>query len=140
MENIVKIFSSVIAIIVGLMFMAGGLFFFFTFDPDEYDMETTGTIVEITEEYNIQNEVWDYTPYIDYDAMGQKFKHVAYDTYKSSMEVGDEVVVYYKHGHPEEFVGGDKDSAKIVGLVFAIAGFLIMFPGIFKKIRYGITH
>lgn len=140
MGKLVKLYSSAITIIVGIMFMAGGLLLFFTFDPDAYDMETTGTIVEITEEYDQINETWNYTPYIDFDAMGQKLTNVPYDTYKSSMKVGDEVVVYYKHGHPEEYVGEDKGFARIFGLIMAAVGFVVMFPGIFKKIKYDITH
>lgn len=129
--------SKVITIIVGLMFLAGGLFFFLKYDPAEYDTPATGTIVEINEYYDTVGEDSQlmHDVYIDYKAGDEVFEHIPYFGYDSSMKVGDEVNFFYMSSDPSQIAGADKESTPYFGLAFAVIGLGVLVVTAVRIIR-----
>lgn len=123
-----NVFSKVVSIIVALMFLVIGLIFFLKFDPDAYDMECTGTIVEINEYYEHvggDNQLM-HDVFIDYTAGGQRFEHVAFFEYNGDMEVGDTVSFYYMSEDPSQIAGANKGSTPYIGLGISVLGLVML--------------
>ena len=131
------IFSALISLVIGLMFLVGGLIFFLKYDPDAYDMHGTGIIVEIDEHYESiggENEL-QHTVYIDYSAGGQKYEHVEFMEYRSRMAVGDTVEFYYMSEDPTQLAGTGKENTPYWGLGFALIGAADLGFMIFRTLR-----
>ncbi len=135
--NISNVFSKAVSIIVGLMFLVGGMIFFLKYDPAAYDTEATGTIVDIVERYEMTGDdnqlVHDV--YIDYTAGGKSFEHVEYFGYNSKMKVGDTVHFFYMSEDPSQIASDNKESTPYFGLGIAVIGLgLLVVTGV-KIIR-----
>ena len=131
------IFSALISLVIGLMFLVGGLIFFLKYDPDAYDMHGTGIIVEIDEHYESiggENEL-QHTVYIDYSAGGQKYEHVEFMEYRSRMAVGDTVEFYYMSEDPTQLAGPGKENTPYFGLAFAVIGAGMLVFTVFRTVR-----
>ena len=128
MPNLPRIFANTISIIVGIMFLAGGLLFFLKYDPEAYDMEATGTIAEINEHYELvgNDHQLVHTVYIDYTVGDKTFEHVEFFEYNRKMKVGDTVNFFYMSEDPSQIAGSDKDKAPYFGLAFAVIGFALL--------------
>lgn len=120
--------AKTISIIVGVLFLAGGLLAFFKYDPAAYDKEATGTIVDIEEHYTTtgDDDYVEYTVYIDYTAGGKTFERTEYFEYDSSMKVGDTVKFFYMSEDPSQIAGANKDNAPYFALIFAAVGLVIL--------------
>ena len=118
--------SKIISILVSLLFLVGGLIFFFLYDPAAYDKEGTGTVVDIQEHWETfgEDEQLVSTAYIDYTAEGKTFTHVEYFECDSSTKIGDTVSFYYMSTDPSQIAGSTKDSAPYIGLAFAAVGLI----------------
>ena len=137
--NIAGFFSKTTTLIVAVLFIVIGLLFFIKFDPDEYDVLTTGTIVEIDEHYEYvgdDNELV-HTVYIDYTVGDTKYEHVDYGSYNHKMKVGDEVELYYMSSDPTQIAGTDKEFVPYIGLAFAVVGVIMLIVPIVKRLRRG---
>ncbi len=137
MLKFTNVFSKVISVIVGLMFLAGGLLFFFKYDPAAYDTPATGTIVEINEYYDYTGEDSQlmHDVYIDYKAGDEVFEHAPYFEYNSSMKVGDEVEFFYMSSDPSQIAGSNKESSRYFGLAFAVIGLIELIITAVKIVR-----
>ena len=137
MENLVKIIKTIGCFVVGLLFLVAGLLFFFKYDPDAYDTEVTGTIVDINEHYELvggDNEL-QYTVYVDYTVGDKTFSHAEYPGYNSSMKVGDTVNFFCMSSDPSKIAGLDKNAAPYIGLGFAAAGLVLLVIAVLQLIR-----
>ena len=137
MFKLSSVLSTVVSIIVGLMFLVIGLVFFLKYDPDAYDTPGTGTIVEIDEHYESiggENEL-QHTVYIDYSAGGQKYEHVEFMEYKSRMAVGDQVEFYYMSSDPTQLAGPGKENTPYFGLAFAVIGAGMLVFTVLRTVR-----
>ena len=137
MENLVKIIKTIGCFVVGLLFLVAGLLFFFKYDPDAYDTEVTGTIVDINEHYELvggDNEL-QYTVYVDYTVGDKTFSHAEYPGYNSSMKVGNTVNFFCMSSDPSKIAGLDKNAAPYIGLGFAVAGLVILVIAVLQLIR-----
>ena len=129
--------TKVIAVATTVVFIVLGLFFFFNFDPDAYDMQTNGTIVEIDEHYESiggDNELM-HNVYIDYQVGMKQYKHVEFPSYNSKMKVGDAVEFYYMSQDPTKITGADKNIAPYFGLGFAVIGFIMLIASVIRFLR-----
>ena len=137
--NIAGIFSKTTTIIISVLFIVIGLIFFIKFDPDEYDVLATGTIVEIDEHYEYvgdENQLV-HTVYIDYTAGDTKYEHVEYGSDNHKMQVGDTVEFYYMSSDPSQIAGTDKELTPYIGLGFAVVGVIMLVVPIIKRLRRG---
>lgn len=137
MANLIKILKTVGCLVVGLLFLVVGLLFFFNYDPDAYDTEVTGTIVDIDEHYELvgdDNEL-QYTVYVDYTVGDKTFSHAEYPGYNSSMKVGDTLNFFCMSKDPAQIAGSDKNAAPYIGLGFAVAGLIIVVITVLRMIR-----
>lgn len=124
-------------VVLGIIFVVAAIFIGVSNSNTEY-LETTGTIVEIEEFYNISEETTDHTVYVDYEAEGQKFEHAQYGSYSSSMNIGDSVTVFYDPANPEQI---QAEGFEIIPYVIGGAGVVaILLGGFFlvRKILIGI--
>ncbi len=128
MSRFPHVFATVISIVIGLMFLIGGLLFFLKYDPASYDKQATGTIVDIEERYETigDDDQLVYDVYIDYTVEGKTFEHVEYFEYHTGMKKGDTVTFYYKSTDPSQIAGSDKDMAPYFGLAFAAVGLVML--------------
>lgn len=137
LSKVSGIFSRVTSIVIGIIFIVVGLIFFLKFDPDAYDMQTTGVITEIEEHYELigdDNELM-HDVYIDYTVNGEKYEHAPYFSYNSGMKVGDEVEFYYMSEDPAQIAGSDKNATPWFGLGFAVIGFGLTAVTVIKMLR-----
>lgn len=130
-------YQKIISLIVGLMFFAGGLLFFFKYDPAAYDKQTTGTIVEINEYYDNAGEdnTLMHEVFISYKVGNKKYEHIPYFEYNSKMKEGDRVSFYYMSEDPSQIAGSNKESTPYIGLVFAIIGLGLIVVDVVKMTR-----
>lgn len=84
--------------IVGLLFICLSIYGIFHKDI-EY-IETKGIITDINSDYDSISEQTIYKVYIDYSVDNVEYKNVEYGAYNSSMQIGDEVIVYYSPDNP----------------------------------------
>ena len=133
MMKLFRLYGRIVGILIGSIFIVVGLLFFKTYDPDAYDVKTMATIVQIDEEYDIIDEEYDYTVYVDYIANGKEYKNINYGAYNSSMDVGDEVELYYMSSDPTQIATPDKDIAPYIGLGAAVIGAGIIVFSIIKR-------
>ena len=134
MYTAANVFSKIISFILAVLFIVVGLIFFFKYDPDAYDVKTTGVIVEIEEHWEMvgdDNEIA-YTPYIDYTVGDTKYEHVEFPQYDSSMDVGDEVEFFYMSKDPTQIAGTDKAFGKYFGLGIAVIGVIMLAISVIK--------
>ena len=132
-----NIASKIISIIVGVMFLAGGLLFFFKYDPDAYDMQGTGTVVDIVESYEMvgDDDQFTYTVFIDYEVNGEKYERIEYFEYHTGMQIGDTVEFYYMSTDPSQIAGSDKNLGPYIGLAFAVVGLVMLVITVVKIVR-----
>lgn len=137
LEKISGGISKVLSIVVGVLFLAGGLLFFFKYDPDAYDMQTTGTVVELEDHYEFigDEEELVTTAYIDYTVGDKTYEHVEYFEYHTGMKVGDTVEFYYMSSDPSQIAGSDKNAGPYIGLAFAVAGAAVIVFTIIRIVR-----
>ena len=138
MYKAANVFAKTVSIIIGLMFLIGGSIFFFCYDPADYDMQTTGTIVEITDYYDYTGQddpQLMHDVYIDYTVDGVTYEHAEYFEYNSKMKVGDTVELYYMSQDPTQIAGSDKNMAPYFGLGIALIGLIMLIVNIIKIIR-----
>ena len=135
--RIANVASKIISIVIGLMFLIGGLIFFFAYDPASYDAQGTGTIAEIDEHYETVGDdtQLEHSVYIDYTVDGKTYEHVDYFEYHTGMKVGDPVSFYYMSSDPSQIANSDKDKAPLFGLIFAAIGLVVLVVTAFKIIR-----
>lgn len=70
------------------------------FAPEKDYETTTGIIVRFEEDYDFDTDTHFYTTFINYEVDDKQYEDVEYGAYKSSMKVGDEVIVYYAKDDP----------------------------------------
>ena len=119
----------------GLFFLVLGLLVFFTFDPKEYDRTATGTIVEMEQYQDPGDDEVNVRVYVDYVAEGTRYQHVEYNSYNFTMDIGDEVKLYYKSSDPSQIAAPGKDIMPFVSLGAAILGAVVFLGGITGKIK-----
>ena len=135
--RIATIMSRTVSIIISVMFIVIGLIFYFKFDPSDFDVKASGTIVEIDEHYESiggDNELV-HTVYIDFFAGMKKYEHIDFGSYNSKMKVGDTVEFYYMSTDPTQIAGLNKEKVPYIGLAFAIIGFILLVVEVFIVIR-----
>ena len=134
-----RIFSKTTSLIIAVLFIVIGLIFFLKYDPDAYDIQTTGTIVEIEEYYDHTGDETTlmHTVYIDYTVDGTKYEHVDYGSYNHKMKIGDEVELYCMSSDPTQIAGTDKEFVPYIGLAFAVVGVIMLIVPIVKRLRRG---
>ena len=123
-----KINSLGAIIISGVIFI---LSIVFIFAPKKQMLETRGTIVEI-EEWRDVDDNYQYTVYIDYRANGKKFEHAEFGSYNSSMKVGDKVVVLFDPKNPEHI---ESEGSDLVPYVTAAASGIVLVVFTIQRIR-----
>lgn len=126
--NIVMRKFVILPIVFSLLFI--GISTYDILKPDEKYLTTTGKIVRIVEDYDISADAISYTTYIDYEVNNTKYRNVEYGAYNSSMNVGDEVTVYYLENNPTfiQAEGYEKTPYIVIGisLVFLIISIVIL--------------
>ena len=132
-----RIFSKTTSLIIAVLFIVIGLIFFLKYDPDAYDIQTTGTIVEIEEYYDYTGDETTlmHTVYIDYTVDGTKYEHVDYGSYNHKMKIGDEVELYCMSSDPTQIAGTDKEFVPYIGLGFAVVGVIMLVLPLIKRLR-----
>ena len=94
---------------------------------DRVFVETTGTIVNIVEEYSSFDDSNNYQVFVDYSVDGKDYKNVEYGAYNSKMKVGDSVTILYNQDDPTDITSPGSD--KVVYFVLA-AGILSLLVGV----------
>ena len=116
-------------LLFGLLFLVVGTLTFFTFDPKDYDRTTTGTIVDFAYRSDPGDDSVTTVVYVDYTADGSRYEHAEYPGYNFTMDIGDEVKLYYMSSDPSQIAGPGKNlmpyvsaAAAIMGAVFFVVG------------------
>lgn len=144
MNDIIKklgITSSIISgigfILVGLVIL--GISLFALVNHQEYDGKTTATISYIKQERKefISNddsneEQYEYTVFVDYVVDGKEYKHVQFDSYDSSMKVGQTINIKYDLNDPSKI---QSQNGMLFIIAFIIIGFAAIVFGIFNTIK-----
>ena len=135
--RIMGVVGRVISILVSLMFLVGGLIFFFCYDPAAYDSQGTGTVADIVESFDTAGDMDDthYDVYIDYTVDGKKYEHVEYFEYHTGMKVGDKVEFFYMSRDPSQIAGSSKNAGPYIGLAFAVVGLVMLVVTVVRMIR-----
>lgn len=121
----------------GFSFILAGLIIFVLsligiFKPDEKYLTTTGTIVNIVEDFDVVDDSTYYTVYINYEANNTEFNNVEYGAYDSSMKIGDEVKVYYSPEDPSHIQAEGYQKVPYITLCASIVGIIIGVVFLFK--------
>lgn len=122
--------SYIFSVVICCLMMAAALFL--AKQPKKELIETTGIIDHFDCEYDIIDEEYDYTTYVDYEVNGVKYDDVVYGAYSSSMKEGDEVVVLYDVNNPEYI---ESPSAKYVPYIVAGAAWVFLGVSTFIYLR-----
>lgn len=114
----------------GISFIVAGLLIFILslvgiFKPEEKYLTTTGTIVNIIEDYDAIDDSTYYTVYINYEANNIDFNNVEYGAYNSSMKIGDEVKVYYSPKDPSHIQAEGYQKVPYITLCASIVGIIV---------------
>lgn len=135
MAGIKKILTAVITLIIGIVFIVGGILILSKNANTDY-AEITGTIVDITEEWNpsanVDEDQYDHHTFVDYTVDGKEYKHVELGQYDSSMEIGDKVDFLYNVDNPAEI---SSKGGNIFGIVAIGIGILSILFGIISFLR-----
>lgn len=90
--------------------------------PKTERLTATAVISEIHEEYDAAQEMTVYTVYVDYEIDGNKYSHIEYGSYDSTMKVGKAVEIEYNPENPEDIQSpGSEKIPYITGGVSLIA-------------------
>ena len=130
------------AIIVGVIFIAVGAFLYFNNQrlTKVCTVETTAIVVDMKEDYQIDEGVTRYTyyPIIEYSVDGRKMEQtMSSGSSTPAYRIGETITILYNPDKTTEFiVKGDKTS-NILSIVFMALGGLLIVLGIvnlFKKV------
>ena len=116
----------VLPFIIGLALVVFSLISIF--GPKTDYSETTGTIVDIEEEYNIVDESYDHRVYVDYTVDGVKYERADYGSYSSRMKTGDTVTVLYDPADPTRIQA--EGSEKVPYIVGAVGAVVMIFSAV----------
>ena len=118
-------------ILIAFALLLMGISLYGIFGPERDYLKTKGTIVGFDVKTDTISDSIEYQTIIDYSINGKEFKNVEYGQYKSSMRIGDEVVVYYDKDNPELIQpSGYKDvpyvvlGASVVFIAISIGGLI----------------
>ena len=114
------------AIPFGALFLIVGLLTLFTFNPKEYNGTTTATIVDFEQQTGAGDENNDIITYVDYFVDGVRYSHVPYNSYDFTMDIGDEVKVYYMSSDPSQIAAPGKDLMPFVSIGAAVLGAAVL--------------
>lgn len=114
------------AIPFGALFLIVGLLTLFTFNPKEYNGTTTATIVDFEQQTGVGDENNDIITYVDYSVDGVRYTHVPYNSYNFTMDVGDEVNIYFKTSDPSQIAAPGKNIIPFVGIGAAVLGAAVL--------------
>ena len=126
--------SRVFALIFSILFIAIGILTPIIFNPKSYDGTTTGTIVALDQHLGVDNEQ-DVTVYIDYTVDGVRYSHMSYNSYNSSMQVGDTVKVCYNTSDPTQSSAPFGKTVLFMSIMFIFLGILTLFRSLRGFIR-----
>ena len=88
------------------------------FAPKTERLPAKAVISDIQSEYDGAAEQTNYSVYVDYEIDGQKYTHIDYGSYNSSMKVGDTVDIEYSAEDPENIQSpGSEKIPYITGAV-----------------------
>ena len=135
MKKVLSIVFSLLAVVAGVIFVFSGVKTIS--EKDLYDTTGTGTVVEITEEWETsadpdQPDQLVRTAYIDYEVDGQKYEHVLAPEQDDSLEVGDTVEFLYQSKDPSKISGKNPTAG---GAIFIGLGALVAIVGLVSAIR-----
>lgn len=135
MAGIKKILTAVISLVIGIIFIVVSILLLSKNANTNY-AEITGTIVDITEEWNptadVDEDQYDHHTFVDYTVDGKEYKHVELGQYSSTMKIGDKVDFLYNVDDPAEI---SSKGGKLFGIIGIVAGVLIIVIGIFSFLR-----
>ena len=114
----------------GALFLIVGLLTLFTFDPKEYNGTTTATIVDFEQQTGAGDENNDIITYVDYSVDGVRYTHVPYNSYNFTMNIGDEVKIYFKTSDPSQITAPGKNIIPFVGIGAAVLGAAVLVSGL----------
>ncbi len=114
------------AIPFGALFLIVGLLTLFTFNPKEYNGTTTATIVDFEQQTGAGDENNDIITYVDYFVDGVRYSHVPYNSYDFTMDIGDEVKIYFKTSDPSQIAAPGKDLMPFVSIGAAVLGAAVL--------------
>ena len=134
------------AIIVGIIFLAVGLFMFFKNDSltKNCTKETQATVVEMKEEFNTDSDTnndidsrYIYYPIIEYKVNDEVVRvTMSSGSTTPAYNINDKITVLYNPNKTNEFIVKGDSSLNIFSYVFIGLGTLILIAGIvivFKK-------
>ena len=114
------------ALLFGAFFLVLGLLTFFTANPKAYNGTTTGTIVDFEQQMGTGSDDTTVITYVDYSVDGVRYTHVPYPSYNFTMDIGDEVKLYFKTSDPSQIAAPGKDLMPFVGLGAAVLGGVVL--------------
>lgn len=121
---------AIILAIVAIILMSISLFGIF--GPKKEYLTTTGRIVDIVESMDVSSDSIEYKAIIDYIVDAVEYNNVEYGSYNSSMEIGDEVLVYYEKDNPSKI---QAEGFQTVPYVILGVSFISIIISIFLFIR-----
>ena len=122
---------SIALILISLLLMSISLIVIF--GPKKDYLTTKGIIVDIVESYDATDDSNSYTPIINYSINGIEYKNVEYGAYISSMNIGDEVLVYYEVDNPTHIQAEGFEKVPYVVLGLSIISIIISIIMFIKK-------
>lgn len=87
-------------------------------------------ITKIESEYNISEDRYDYTVYVNYSAGGQRFKDAKLGYYQDGFEEGKEIEIRYNPDNPAQISGatpGFSIYLTIIGIILLGLGVYMCF-------------
>lgn len=146
MNNTIKTAGKISNIFGGLSFLLTGLVIlgisiFVCLNYHDLDGKTNAIIVDIQKElidvFTDDNDLYpeeqyDYKVFIDYSVDGQEYKHVQYDSYDSSMKVGQEIEIQYDTKDPSNI---QSTNSKTFIYAFIVIGALASTFGVFRTVK-----
>lgn len=114
------------AIPFGALFLIVGLLTLFTFNPKEYSGTTTATIVDFEQQTGAGEDDNDIITYVDYFVDGVRYTHVPYNSYNFTMDVGDEVKIYFNPSDPSRIAAPGKNIIPFVSIGAAVLGAAVL--------------
>lgn len=139
MGKVTSITTGIGAIVVGLIILAISIYAYTNYK--ELDGKVMAIITDIKKEkveniYNdeedLDKEEYDYTVYVDYEVDGKEYKNIEYDSYDSSMKIGEKIEINYDPNDPSKIQG---QNGKTFILIFIVIGALATLFGIYTTIK-----
>lgn len=134
--KISTIYSGIGIIFVGLIIF--GIAIFALTNYKEYEGKVTAVISNIQKERidsysdDSNEEQYNYTVFVDYEVDGFEYKGIEYDSYNSSMKIGDKIEIKYDLDDPSKI---QSENGKTFIFVFITLGGLVTIFGIYQTIK-----